>query len=72
MDLDDAPEYLTVKQLAAVLQVPVTTIYEWRYRDTAPRGMRLGRHVRFHREDVRAWLEQRAEEPEPRNRTFVL
>lgn len=70
MNLNDMPEYLTVKQLAAVLQVPVTTVYEWRYRGTGPRGLRVGRHVRFHRDEVRAWLE-RCAEPE-RQRTFVL
>jgi excisionase family DNA binding protein len=57
---------LTVKQLAAVLQVPVATIYQWRYTGDAPPGFRLGRHVRFRRDDVLAWLEQRRDEPRAR------
>jgi excisionase family DNA binding protein len=61
MDLDDMPEYMTVKQLAAVLQVPVSTIYQWRYTGDAPPGMRVGGHVRFRREDVRGWLDQCAD-----------
>ena len=52
------PEYLTVKQLATVLQIPVATIYQWRHRGDGPRGMRVGRHVRFHRKDVLAWLSE--------------
>jgi excisionase family DNA binding protein len=57
MNLSDAPEYLTVKQLAAVLQVPVATIYQWRHRGEGPQGMRVGGHVRFHRNDVLSWLD---------------
>jgi len=31
VNLSDAPEYLTIPQMAAVLQVPVATIYRWRH-----------------------------------------
>ena len=60
MNLTDAPEYLTVPQLAEVLQVPVATIYRWRHLGEGPRGIRVsGRHVRFRRSDVEAWLQER-------------
>lgn len=66
MNLDDAPEYLTVKQLAAVLQVPVATIYRWRHLGEGPRGIRVsGRHVRFRKRDVQAFLDQRADDGRP-------
>ncbi len=55
-------ELLTVKQLAAFLQVPVLTVYAWRHTGDGPRGIRVsGRHVRYRRCDVEAFLEQRAD-----------
>lgn len=55
-------EYLTVKQLAELLQVPVSTIYRWRHLGEGPRGIRVsGRHVRYRRSDVEAFLEERAD-----------
>lgn len=54
---------ISPKELAALLQVPLQTIYQWRYRGGGPRGYRVGRHVRFRMSDVEAWLADRAEEP---------
>jgi excisionase family DNA binding protein len=59
VNLSDMPEYLNVDQLAAVLQVPNSTIYQWRYLGEAPPGIKMGNHVRFKREDVRRWLDDR-------------
>lgn len=62
VNLADAPEYLTVKQLAEVLQVPPGTIYRWRHEGCGPRAVRLsGRHVRFRRADVEAFVTGRVE-----------
>ena len=38
--------------------VPVTTLYQWRYKGTGPKGRRVGRHLRYKPEDVRAWVEK--------------
>ena len=52
-----APEdLLSVAELAEYLAVPEKTIYAWRYRGTGPRGLRIGRHLRFRWFDVEAWL----------------
>jgi excisionase family DNA binding protein len=59
LDNDRHTEWLSPAVLAAELDVPVQTIYAWRVRGLGPRGRRVGRHVRFAREDVNAWLEQR-------------
>jgi excisionase family DNA binding protein len=48
---------LTIGELAAFLQVPVGTIYQWRHRGIGPAGLRVGRHVRYRLRDVEAWLE---------------
>jgi excisionase family DNA binding protein len=52
-------QLLTVEQLAGLLQVPQQTIYAWRSRGEGPPGMKVGRHVRYRRRDVEAWLDSR-------------
>ena len=49
-------------ELANYLGVPLSTIYEWRYRGTGPRGVRLGKHVRYRMSDVERWLETKLTE----------
>ena len=49
-------QLLTVKELAELLQVPVPTIHNWRYRRQGPKGFRVGRHIRFLKSDVDSWL----------------
>ena len=48
---------LTVQDLAAYLGVPATTLYQWRYRREGPRGVRVGRHIRYQWTDVAEWIE---------------
>ncbi|GGP58441.1 MULTISPECIES: helix-turn-helix transcriptional regulator [Streptomyces] len=48
--------YLTPLDLADLLGVPVETVYQWRRKDTGPRGFRVGRHLRYDPEDVRTWV----------------
>ncbi|MDT0422933.1 helix-turn-helix domain-containing protein [Streptomyces sp. DSM 41859] len=48
--------YLTPLDLADLLGVPLETVYQWRRKRTGPRGFRVGRHLRFDPEDVRAWV----------------
>ncbi|MFD9613252.1 helix-turn-helix domain-containing protein [Streptomyces sp. NPDC059083] len=48
--------YLTPTDLADLLGVPLETVYQWRRKDTGPRGFRVGRHLRFDPEDVRVWV----------------
>lgn len=57
-------EFLSPDDLAEELRVPVRTIYAWRYRGEGPRGIKIGRHVRYRRDDVEAWLAAQAD-PEP-------
>lgn len=54
-------QLLTVQELADYLQVPVQTIYAWRHKGNAPPGLRVGRHVRFQREDVDRWLKEQGD-----------
>jgi len=52
---------LTIEDVAAYLQVPVGTLYQWRTRGGGPVGLRVGRHVRYRRSDVERWLKQCAQ-----------
>ncbi|MEV5196246.1 helix-turn-helix domain-containing protein [Streptomyces clavifer] len=49
--------YLTPVDLADLVGVPLETVYQWRRKRTGPRGFRVGRHLRYDPEDVRAWVE---------------
>jgi excisionase family DNA binding protein len=57
--MDSVDRLLTVQDLADYLDVPVATIYGWRYRRQGPPGFRIGRHLRFRWSDVERWIEDR-------------
>lgn len=57
--LDDA--LLSPQQLADYLGVPLATVYRWRYEGTGPRGMKVGKRVRYRRADAEAWLDTRTD-----------
>jgi excisionase family DNA binding protein len=51
------PALLNVHELSAVLGVPEATLYAWRTHGKGPRGIRVGRHLRYRPEDVKSWIE---------------
>lgn len=55
--------YLSPKQLAEVLGVPLPTIYKWQHEGTAPPSIRVGKHTRYPEPGVESWLAARAIEP---------
>ena len=51
----------TVAEVAGYLQVPVKTIYNWRSEGVdSPPAHRVGKHLRFEPDEVRAWVQRRA------------
>jgi excisionase family DNA binding protein len=48
---------LTISEVAAYLNVPVGTMYQWRHRGVGPVGLRVGRHVRYRMRDLDRWLD---------------
>jgi excisionase family DNA binding protein len=54
-------ELMTTEQVATYLTVPVPTIYQWRLRGGGPTAIRVGRHLRFRRSEVDAWLDAQAD-----------
>ena len=55
----DVERLLTILELSEMLGIPVDTLYSWRHRGEGPQGYRIGRHVRYRRSTVEAWLEER-------------
>ena len=51
---------LWAQEVAAILGVPVKTLYQWRYKGVGPAGLRVGRHLRYRAADVEAWIDDRA------------
>ena len=49
---------MTVQDVAAHLGVPVATVYAWNSRGLGPERYRVGKHVRYRRADVEAWIDQ--------------
>ncbi|TGD33297.1 DNA-binding protein [Brevibacterium sp. S22] len=47
--------WLTAEDLAAELRIPKQTIYKWRVEGFGPTAHKIGRHLRFSREDVDDW-----------------
>ena len=60
-----APEWFDPQTLAEWLGVPVRTIYSWNHKGTGPRMHRIGKHARYRRVDVEAWLEDHADDRQP-------
>lgn len=55
---------LSIEELADYLDVPVTTIRDWRTDGKGPCAIKVGGRVRFATSDVLAWLlRQREAEP---------
>ena len=52
--------WLSNQDLADRYGVDVRTIRHWRMAGTGPRGVRLGRHVRYALTEVRRWERQQA------------
>lgn len=50
---------LTVEELADYLGVPIATLYQWRHRREGPPGFRVGRYIRYRRNDVEQWIRDR-------------
>ena len=53
----------TVPEVSAYLGIPVQTLYQWRTLAKGPRGIKVGKHVRYRWADVDAWLDRQADQP---------
>lgn len=51
-------ELLTSDEVAEFFKVPVWTVRKWRASGTGPKGVRVGRHVRYWRSECVRWANQ--------------
>jgi excisionase family DNA binding protein len=51
--------WMTPVEVAELLRIPVATLYGWRYRGEGPPAARVGRHLRYRRAGVDAWMRER-------------
>lgn len=49
--MSDSP-YLTKEELAAYYRVPVRTVEYWRELGSGPHGVRVGKYVLYHRDEI--------------------
>ena len=61
MTTTDSERLMTIRELSAMLGVPIDTLYGWRHRGVGPAGYRIGRHVRYRRSTVESWLARQAD-----------
>jgi excisionase family DNA binding protein len=59
--INELDRLMTITDLAEMLGVPVDTLYWWRHRGEGPAGYGIGRHVRYRRAAVEAWLDTQAD-----------
>ena len=50
--------FLTPEEVAALLRVPLATVYCWRTKGLGPPGARVGRHLRYRRDAVLEWAKK--------------
>ncbi|MCR2811731.1 helix-turn-helix domain-containing protein [Microbacterium sp. zg.Y1090] len=55
MTLDELPDLLTIKELSIWARIPVNTLYEWKAKGIGPTPLKMGKHLRYSKERVRAW-----------------
>ena len=61
MTLQAGERLMSLTDVSEMLGIPVHTLYRWRHNGDGPVGYRVGRHVRYRREAVEAWLEQQVD-----------
>lgn len=50
-------ELIPTSGAARIIGVSEGTLRYWRYMDQGPQSFRVGRHVKYRREDIEAWLQ---------------
>lgn len=53
---------LNMNDLLKILKTKKSSMYNWINQGIFPRGIRIGNCVRWHKEDVEAWIEQKRKE----------
>lgn len=57
VDDPSARPWLTLSDLSQYLAIPENTLRRWRSAGTGPPARKFGRHLRYGRADIAAWIE---------------
>jgi excisionase family DNA binding protein len=60
---DDDDQMFSIGEAAAYLRLPIATMRDWRHRGVGPDSFKVGRHVRYRRSVLRAWLREQSNRP---------
>jgi predicted DNA-binding transcriptional regulator AlpA len=52
------PELLTPEQVAELLHVEASLLRRWRYERRGPMSFKIGKYVRYRRDDVLEWIDE--------------
>lgn len=55
-----ARPWMTLSDLSQYLAIPENTLRRWRSAGTGPPARKFGRHLRYGREEVAAWIEDQS------------
>lgn len=53
---EELPDLLSITEVSTYLRVPVNTLYFWSANGNGPIAVKLGKHLRYHRDDVVSFL----------------
>jgi excisionase family DNA binding protein len=53
------PELLSIDEVSAYLGIPVDSLRRWRTQGTGPRAAKLGKHLRYRKDEVDRWVTER-------------
>jgi excisionase family DNA binding protein len=53
---------MTLDEVAAYTQLPTFTLYKMRSQGHGPRAARLGKHLRYRKSDVDAWIRSKMDD----------
>lgn len=59
----DQTEWISAQDFARQIQVPTRTVLAWRQRGVGPASAKFGKHIRYRRVDVEAWIAEQVKIP---------
>jgi excisionase family DNA binding protein len=61
---------MSTQQVSDFLGIPTATIWRWRYLGEGPPAAKIGRHLRFARQDLLEWVEEQKTDRSETNGQF--
>lgn len=56
--MNEGMDYYSIEELSQRLDVPVGTLRHWRINGRGPKAVKIGKHLRYYRDDVEAWEQE--------------